>query len=391
MRRKDTARALGPYQKAGRWYVVGIGDRPAGGGSVGTADDPKKRKRQAFYFSTEREAVLFRDKLNGATEATSKMTLPKAIESYLDAGEDRDLRTRTLETARGRLALFFGGSTRTLRSVTQTFCESRYQALRGEVSVATHRHTLAEVKRFFRWCIAEKLLSGNPAEPVQPIGKSKKRKAQLRLSEARTFVSVGEELLAAVQLPDPVEALRQYGVRAPGWVPGDVTRYRTLVQAGVVSALTALYLGMRASEIVSRQVRDLDDEGRLLHIEGELKSESSERVMEVPLRLRTHLLSLAKGKAPTDALFGEATRKTVHYWAKRLAEIAGVPTVTAHGLRGSFASIARSQGAATGIVSAALGHGGEGVTLGHYIEPGAVERGNTRAIAERLDAEPVPD
>ena len=70
--------------------------------------------------------------------------------------------------------------------------------------------------------------------------------------------------------------------------------------------------------------------------------------------------------------------------------------MTAHGLRGSFASIARAQGAATHMVSAALGHGGEGVTLGHYIEPGSVQKGDTKQVIARLKkpvevVEPEPE
>lgn len=399
MRKKDTGRALGPYYRKdiGRWYVVLKGDRPGPRRDPGDArlagndsTAPTKPKRETRYYDSEAQARAVVLAFNQAATQRTLTTLAGAIEAYLKDGEERGLRTRTLDTAKQRLTLFFGTAKgRALRGVTPTFCETRYAQLRSEsagLSVATQRHTLAEAKRFLRWCATEaKTLAASPAESVKPKGKIAKRKAQLRLTEARTFVSVGEELLAAVALPDPVAAMRAYGLRVNSCAVARPGEYRGIVQAGVTAVLTALYLGLRASEISSRVVRDLDDEGRLLHVEGELKSESSARVLEVPERLRAKLLALAKGRAPTDALFGGTTRKTVHYWARRLAQIAGVPSVSAHGLRGSFASIARSQGAATGIVSAALGHGGEGVTLGHYIEPGAVERGNTRTVSERLD------
>jgi integrase len=163
------------------------------------------------------------------------------------------------------------------------------------------------------------------------------------------------------------------------------------MKAGIVAALSALLLGAAASEIVNRQVRDLDDKGRLLHIEENedtgLKTENRARVLEVPELLRPHLLSLAEGKEPGALLFGDRDRRWVLHWSKRLCELAGVKIVTAHGLRGSFASIARAQGAATHMVSAALGHGSENVTTGHYIQPGSVREGNTKQALSRLTTE----
>lgn len=63
--------------------------------------------------------------------------------------------------------------------------------------------------------------------------------------------------------------------------------------------LTAFLLGLRASEVTDRVVRDLDDEGRLLWIEFG-KTRRSRRTLEVPALLRPHLPRLAKGRAADD-------------------------------------------------------------------------------------------
>jgi integrase len=74
-------------------------------------------------------------------------------------------------------------------------------------------------------------------------------------------------------------------------------------EAGAVAALLALVMGMRANEIVSRVVRDLDDDGKLLWI-PDSKTEAGRRTLQVPELLRPLLKALAEGKSPEAKLFG---------------------------------------------------------------------------------------
>ena len=48
-----------------------------------------------------------------------------------------------------------------------------------------------------------------------------------------------------------------------------------------IAALVSLLMGMRASEITTRIVRDLDDSGRLLWI-PHAKTEAGKRTLQVP-------------------------------------------------------------------------------------------------------------
>lgn len=59
-------------------------------------------------------------------------------------------------------------------------------------------------------------------------------------------------------------------------------------EAGAVAAMMALVMGMRPSEIVSRVVRDLDYDGRLLWI-PETKTEAGRRTLPVPEFLGPYL------------------------------------------------------------------------------------------------------
>ena len=49
----------------------------------------------------------------------------------------------------------------------------------------------------------------------------------------------------------------------------------------------------------------------------------------------------AEGKSPEAKLFGEHWRDWVRKWVQRICEAAGVPVVTAHGMRGLHSTLAR--------------------------------------------------
>ena len=82
---------------------------------------------------------------------------------------------------------------------------------------------------------------------------------------------------------------------------------------GATAALVAMLLGMRASEIVSRRVADLDEDlapGDLLWIPCS-KTPAGRRTLEVPDVLRSPLVRLAKDKAPARFIFEAESRDGV--------------------------------------------------------------------------------
>ena len=176
-------------------------------------------------------------------------------------------------------------------------------------------------------CGKKKWLARNPLEEVEGVGKRKHGKSQLRVDEARRW------LVKAMALADEGEA-------------------------GAVAALLALVMGMRANEIVSRVVRDLDDDGKLLWI-PDSKTEAGRRTLQVPELLRPFLKELAEGKSPEAKLFGHHWRDWVRKWVKRICEAAGVPMVTAHGMRGLHSTLAVENGVSAHVVAASLGHESE--------------------------------
>lgn len=74
-------------------------------------------------------------------------------------------------------------------------CTSLYRELTTKKSectgrplaVATHRAYLADAHSFCRWAVKVGRLQKNPVEGVEPIGRPRTGKAQLRIDEARRW------------------------------------------------------------------------------------------------------------------------------------------------------------------------------------------------------------
>ena len=194
--------------------------------------------------------------------------------------------------------------------------------------------------------------AANPLEGVEGVGKRKHGKMQLRVDEARRWMAKAAELADR----------------------GD---------AGAVAAMMALVMGMRANEIISRVVRDLDDEGRLLWI-PDSKTEAGRRTLQMPELLRPLLKGLAEGKSAEAMLFGHHWRDWVRKWVKRICEAAGVPMVTAHGMRGLHSTLAVENGVSADVVAASLGHESSTTTMQSYVKPEAVAGAQQRRMMNVL-------
>jgi integrase len=167
--------------------------------------------------------------------------------------------------------------------------------------------------------------------------------------------------------------------------------------AGAIGTLTALMLGLRASEVTDRVVRDLDDGGRLLWVPYG-KTQRSKRTLEVPAMLRPYLLRLAEGRRPDEQLLGAGhtwhaskAKKRDRRWLFDQVQIictkAGVPPVCTHSLRGLHATLATEAGATPQLVANALGHTSPQVAQLHYTDKAATHRANTRKVVDRLGPE----
>jgi integrase len=265
-----------------------------------------------------------------------------------------------IETAR-RLRIWHEDVFQPVSDVTPNQLKKRYQKRSKEVSADTHRNELSEVKTFWNWCAKNNYVTKSPAQNIEPVGRRRKGKKQLRRNEAAQFSAKAIELAQA----------------------GD---------EGAVAVLAALTLGLRSSEILARKVRDVD-EGKsnvLLWIEDG-KTEAATRHMEVPPPLSGYLVRKAADKSDDDWLFpadsesGHRSRTWLLRNVKRLCKAAGVPVVCVHGLRGTWATMATDAGTAAHVVARELGHTNPEVTRQHYTKRGATERAKARRVLKVVE------
>jgi integrase len=326
-------RVLGPYRVRGpRWRIIVV----EGSGS-----------RAARDFETEAEAIKVIRSLNREIRRAGEKTIAEAKEEYeVYLRDEKQNKERSYTATLWRLGIFFPDAELPLAALTPPKCIGYYEYLRFRetkygkpLAVDSHRNILAEAKTFLKWSVGKGYLRTNPLEGVQGTGRRRHGKPQLRIDEARRWQA------EAVQLADAGEE-------------------------GAVAALVTLVMGLRAGEVVSRIVRDLDDEGRLLWI-PDSKTEAGKRTLQVPDLLRQYLLALAEGKKPEDLLFGYHDRGWPRKWVAKICKAVGVPRVTAHGMRGLHGTLAVETGLSAHAVAAALGHESVTTTLQSYAKAGA--------------------
>jgi integrase len=366
-RPKAGERIRGPYhdKSRARWRV--------------DVFDPGECRPTCSYFAREGDALAWIERYE--SDLTSKArSAQEAFNLYEQHLRDKGTAEASIATTRWALHEFFPELT-VLLSLDEARCRKLYDDLRTRpkraqvggvwirpeegppLSADSHRGILKQAKSFLRWCADGGLVVSNPAEKIQGVGRLRPRGKSLGKSGTR------HRIREARALYETTVELAQGGDQS------------------AAIALTAILLGLRASEIVRRRVRDLDTDqadGDVLHVEDRKNGEDLE--VEVPAILRPILLALAEGR-PTDAyLFahakGKRAGKPFRRWYVREAvhavcDAAEVPRITAHACRGLLATVAAERGMAGHLIAATLGND-ERVMSGSYAAPGALEAGGRR-------------
>jgi integrase len=331
-------------------------------------------KRTATVFETEAKAERYIELLR-ASLSHEDHTTATALVAYRKFLVEKGNKPDSIRQTGWAIAQFFPEPI-LLSMLSAKRCERLYEEMRTRptktgkpLSADSHRGMLAQVRTFLAWCIERGWVRGeNPAANVKGIGKRRPRgkslgKAgnELRVREARAWYE------KALDLADG----------------GD---------EGAIAALVALLLGMRASEITSRRVSDLDQDrapGDLLWIPCS-KTPAGRRTLEVPEVLRPMLVACCEGKAPTAFIFeteagGAHWRDWILHNVHRICDLAKVPRVTAHAMRGLLATLTAERGLAGHVIAATLGHEDERTTRGAYAAPGSFEAGMRRRGLKVLD------
>ncbi len=225
-------------------------------------------------------------------------------------------------------------------------------------SAATHRNELGAAKTFLSWCVEVALISKDPGAAVKKVGKPNSGKKQLSQDQSNLWLDKASQFA----------------------LEGDM---------GAVAALVAFVIALRASEIVGLTREQVDADGTVV-IVWRGKSKRAERRLAVPVEtaigriLRLCMKSLCTDKVAADTLFGRRDRSWVLQNVKRICRAAGVPEVSAHGLRGTHATLAEEAGTTPAMMLQSLGHESRGVQHRAYIEPGATERARARKAMGKM-------
>lgn len=347
MRSDEFKRAHGPYKHGDKWRVILI--RPDGGRVVRSAPTRAQAEEGLRDLSIR---------------ATGSRSIRSAVTEYLAAvADDRGIKQCSIDRIEYHLEKLLHLEANGERPLTwlknrgaelYDLARATPPGAKKPPAVDTHRNALNNGRAFGVWCVKKKWLRVDPFADVEGKGQRRagREKPQLRINEARKLTNMCLALCTPTVEPEPV------------------------------AVLAAELLGTRATELVVRDVRDLDDDGRIFWI-PDAKTPSGRRANEVPEVLRPLLLALAgnrDGSAPLFVATGRrgarrASRHWLYYHCDRLCRAAGVPSVSPHGLRRSHMSIARAAGVTGHVVADQVGHGSTAVQDRSYVAVGAAETG----------------
>lgn len=322
--------------------------------------DRETGRMTSTIHTTEEEARAKMRKIKREYARPIGIPFSKALNEYELFLRAKGNRMRSVTTTIQRLNGFFAGVKNTddltherAAKIWATFTTSPTRA-GSPPAVDTARNTLNQAKTFVRWMIGMGWSKvADPLGKIVPNGRRKRGKPQLvGIDESKRFLATALELGRG----------------------GD---------AGATAAAVALLMGLRASEITDRTVRELDDGGRILLI-TRAKTEAGVRRLMVPEVLQPLLGELAKGKA-SDARLFPFNRHGVLRAVGRVCKAAGVTVVPAHGLRGTHATLAVGVGLSAPAVAAALGHESFVTTARHYARAEAIDDARAARVLDSLN------
>jgi integrase len=349
MRKKRSPRVLGPYPNRSAFRLIVIQD--------GT--------RKSVVVATEREALALKEELQRSLYSPPRHTIGELLKEFEGVLRTRRSGERQVDQIVATLERFFEDLDRDADKLTTEQARALYQRETERVSERTgrkiaadsHQQTLRLAKGMFRWALEQKLVRSDPFAGVSPIGRKKAGKPQLHIDEARRWVQTAM-------------GLAENGDRM------------------AVAALLLLLMGLRASEALLRQVRDVDDDAQVLWIPRGKTARARRRLL-VPSSLSPLLRAACAGRGPEELLFpslsptgGRISNASMHKKVHKICDLAGVPRVCPHSLRGLHSTLAVQAGVTAEAVAQSLGHTSFAMTARHYADANVVEATRSqRAIA----------
>jgi integrase len=340
---KTMRRIHGPYTDRKGWRVKVV-DRATG-----------RSTNQIFPTEAEAKAAVSRLRRQAAKEIG--ISIDAALTAYDKHLTEKGNKPRSISSTLERLRSLFKDQTHYVVALT---CDDAVRIWDGYTArptrtgkapaVDTRISVLHETKTFIRWCRKQGWTKvADPFGGIEILGERSRGKDQLdRVDDARRWLETALSL--------------------------------AIDDVGALAAATALLMGMRASEVTDRLVRDLDDDGSVLVI-PHAKTRAGIRRLRLPVVLQPLLAGLVIGKEPTERLFGAtANRRWLYTAVRRICCLAKTQMVSPHGLRGTHATLAVQEGVTGEAVARALGHESFAVTAAHYAKAEAVIGARTELV-----------
>ena len=335
----DAMKVFGPYPHRGRWRIMIRLERT--------------QKAQSFATECEAQAAIRRLRIEAHKQAS--LTVEKSIDAYAEQLRRNGLKERSITTATFRLRRFFEAVlSAPVATISPSKAKALYQSL-SSLAVDTRLNMLALAKSFCRKARENGWTDLALLADVKAEGRRRCGKPKLSLDESRKYLAT---CLVQATSTDPK------------------------VKQAAVAASMPLVFGLRSGEVLNRQVKDIDDDGRILRITS-AKSRAGIRSLQVPDWFRPYLLDLSKGLKPEDRIFPRE-KTWLHRHVVNVCKLAGVSRVVPHGLRGTHGDLALVAAATPLQVSQALGHESLSTTFRHYVSPQLAEATAHQAAVSRL-------
>lgn len=251
-------------------------------------------------------------------------------------------------------------------------------ALSDRLAPATVAFARGVLVAALRQAVADQLIAWNPAASVAPPPASRARPVVWDADQLQRFLAVADaDADAALWRLAVYAQLRPGEILALGWDQVDL-------DAGTVAVVTTRTLDARGRAVRGTAPKTRDGERTIAIPPSCVAALRRHRAAQLERRLAWSL-----GEAWNLAgLVFPSVRGTLRAHStlvgqlERLAERAGLPRITPHGLRHAGATWLAELGESPATISRRLGHTSVAFTLDNYVHPGDASQ---RAAAERLE------
>ena len=305
-------------EKRNTWYV-----------KYSTKDPVTGKRKQVLKrgFILKREALQWETEQKSRNEhKPSHITFRQLAEQYYAYNRPKE---RTQQTQMIMMEKYFSGYDMPLNRLTKAFLTDWYISFTAnDLKTSTKNLCIKVIRAIFRFG-SEHFEYHNPASMLKTLREPKRKYETWDIQQFQQFIeSVDNDF------------------------------YHTLF-------MFYYFTGCRQGEALHLLKSDFDLDHGTVHIQRNLKTEASNRVLKLPQPLLDELKPLLDIRAEDEAVF-PVSPSALHTAFKKYTQKSGVPEIRIHDLRHSFATNAIGHGNNIVAVSRYMGHSTTNQTMRTY-------------------------